>query len=56
MTGAEAAPQRSLNEIDSLCQKAARGAGLDWGLAEEAGFAAAWLAARGADGAAALLC
>ena len=27
----------SLNEIESLAKKAARGAGLDWGLAEEAG-------------------
>ena len=31
------------------------GAGMSWGLAEEAGFAAGWLAARGIDGAAALL-
>ncbi|MBF9030893.1 DUF3726 domain-containing protein [Rhodobacterales bacterium HKCCE3408] len=45
----------SLGEIEAICQKAARGAGLDWGLAEEAGFAARWLCARGIDGAAALL-
>ncbi|MEX5611478.1 DUF3726 domain-containing protein, partial [Pseudomonas protegens] len=29
----------SLNEIESLCKKAARGAGRAWGLAEEAGKA-----------------
>lgn len=45
----------SRNEIETLCLKAARGAGLSWGLAEEAGFAAGWLAARGIDGAGALL-
>jgi uncharacterized protein DUF3726 len=45
----------SRNEIDQLCQKAARGAGMTWGLAEEAGFAATWLATRGLDGPGALL-
>lgn len=45
----------SRNEIETLCLKAARGAGMSWGLAEEAGFAAGWLAARGIDGAGALL-
>ena len=45
----------SRNETDSLCMKAARGVGFSWGLAEEAGFAAAWLAARGIDGATPLL-
>ncbi|MGV8985148.1 MAG: DUF3726 domain-containing protein [Cypionkella sp.] len=40
----------SQNETESLCLKAARGAGFSWGLAEEAGFAAGWLAARGFDG------
>lgn len=40
----------SQSEIESLCLKAARGAGMSWGIAEEAGFAAAWLAARGIDG------
>jgi hypothetical protein len=45
----------SQNEIESLCLKAARGAGLSWGLAEEAGFAAGWLAARGLDATALLL-
>lgn len=43
------------NEIEALCQKAARGAGLSWGLAEEAGYAARWLHARGLDGCGALL-
>lgn len=49
---------RSLNEIDATVRKAARGAGLSWGLAEEAGKAASWLAARdlpGVELAAALL-
>lgn len=45
----------SRNEIEQLCQKAARGAGMSWGLAEEAGFAAGWLAMQGLDGPAALL-
>jgi uncharacterized protein DUF3726 len=40
----------SRNEIASLCSKAARGAGMNWGLAEEAGHAAAWLATRGLTG------
>lgn len=39
----------SQNEIESLCTKAARGAGYSWGLAEEAGFATGWLAACGLD-------
>lgn len=37
----------SLNEIETTVLKAARGAGLAWGLAEEAAFAARWLAERG---------
>ncbi len=41
----------SLNEIDALCRKAARGAGHDWGHAEDAGKAARWLEARGVNGA-----
>ncbi|MCR9158350.1 MAG: DUF3726 domain-containing protein [Rhodobacteraceae bacterium] len=45
----------SNNEIEQLCLKAARGAGMSWGLAEEAGFAAAWLARRGMDGPMAVL-
>ena len=43
--------QLSRNEIESRCTKAARGAGMSWGLAEEAGYAAGWLASRGLDGA-----
>ena len=45
----------SQNEIEQLCFKAARGAGMSWGLAEEAGFAAAWMARRGLDGPSALM-
>ena len=41
----------SMNEIAALATKAARGAGLSWGLAGEAGFAVRWLAAHGLDGA-----
>lgn len=44
----------SLNEIESLSRKAARGAGLSWGLAEEAGKAVRWLEAGGIGGADAL--
>ncbi|MCR9086411.1 MAG: DUF3726 domain-containing protein [Rhodobacteraceae bacterium] len=40
----------SRNEVAALCLKAARGAGMSWGLAEEAGFAASWLTAHGFDG------
>lgn len=40
----------SLNEIETTCRKVAIGAGFAVGLAEEAGAAAAWLAARGAAG------
>lgn len=40
----------SRGEVESLCLKAARGAGMAWGLAEEAGFSAGWLWARGFDG------
>ncbi|RCW79031.1 DUF3726 domain-containing protein [Paracoccus lutimaris] len=53
--GASAAANLSRNEIEALCLKAARGAGMPWGLAEEAGFAAGWLALHGLDGAALLL-
>ena len=35
----------SLGELEALCRKAARGAGLDWGTAEEAGRATRRLAA-----------
>ncbi len=37
----------ALSELRGLVTKAARGAGLGWGLAEEAGWAAEWLARRG---------
>lgn len=36
----------SVNEIEGTARRAARGAGLAWGLAEEAAKAARWLAAR----------
>ena len=36
----------SLNEIQALAKKSARGAGLPWGLADEAGKAVRWLCAR----------
>jgi hypothetical protein len=39
----------SLNEIEMTVWKAARGAGLAWGLAEEMAQAARWLADRGFD-------
>lgn len=45
----------SHNEVMSLCMKAARGAGMSWGMAEEAGQAAGWLIQHGFDGPA-LLC
>lgn len=44
------ADRYSLAEIDAHCRKAARGAGCPWGLAEEAGKAARWLAAHGLPG------
>ena len=37
----------SIGEFDSLVLKAYRGAGFSWGMAQEAGSAAAWLALRG---------
>lgn len=40
----------SRSEIEALCHKAARGAGLSWGLAEEAGMAARRLAEAGLPG------
>ncbi|MFW8596431.1 DUF3726 domain-containing protein [Cribrihabitans neustonicus] len=40
----------SLNEIEALARKAARGAGMSWGLAEEAGKAARWLSGNGFPG------
>lgn len=39
----------SLNEVETLAAKAARGAGLSWGGAEEVGRAARTLARAGAD-------
>lgn len=45
----------SLSEIEALAMKAARGAGMSWGMAEEAGFAARLLAAQGVPGAELLL-
>jgi len=41
----------SLNEIEGLARKATRGAGLSWGLAEDAGRATRWLCAMGLPGA-----
>jgi hypothetical protein len=45
----------SQTEFETLCGKAARGAGLDWGLAEEAGKAAGWMYIRGINAASALV-
>lgn len=45
------APDRSLGEIEALARRAARGAGLPWGLADEAAGTAAWLESRGRPGA-----
>lgn len=44
----------SLSEIEALSKRAARGAGLSWGLAEEAGKAVRWLHAHGQPGVASL--
>ncbi len=43
-----------MNEVESLARKAVRGAGYDWGLAEEAGKATRWTCAAGWPGATAL--
>lgn len=40
----------SLNEIEALCKRAARGSGLSWGLAEEAARASRWLVSYGLPG------
>jgi len=45
----------SLNEIDVTAKRAARGAGLPWGMAEEAGKCARWLEANGLPGSEAML-
>ena len=44
----------SLGEAASLATKAARGAGMPWGLADETGFAVRWLHARNMPGLVAL--
>ncbi len=44
--------RRSFNEISGMMKRAAMGAGLPAGLAEDAGRAAAWLCQQGMDGAA----
>ena len=44
----------ALNEVEATAKRAARGAGYDWGLAEEASKATRWLCAQGLDGAAVL--
>ncbi|MDR0808897.1 MAG: DUF3726 domain-containing protein [Gemmobacter sp.] len=45
----------SLNEVEGCAMKAARGAGLSWGQAEDLGRAARWLAREGCDWAGELL-
>jgi hypothetical protein len=45
----------SLNEVETLAHKAARGAGLPWGVAEDTGRAAAWISRRFGDWAEPLL-
>jgi hypothetical protein len=52
--GSETVTSYSLPEIEALSKRAARGAGLSWGLAEEAGKAARWLHAHGQPGTSAL--
>ena len=44
----------SLNEIEALSKRAARGAGLPWGVAEDASKAVRWLETRGLPGSAQL--
>ncbi len=44
----------SLNEVEVLAKRAARGAGYPWGLTEEAGKATRWLCSFGLDGCGAL--
>ena len=48
--GGTGAVRYSLAEIEALSRKATRGSGLDWGLADEAGKAARWLASVGLPG------
>lgn len=45
----------SLGEVEAYARRAARGAGMSWGLAEEAGKASRWLVERGLPGVQALL-
>ena len=45
----------SLGEVEAYARRAARGAGMSWGLAEEAGKATRWLAERGLPGVQVLL-
>lgn len=47
--------EMSLSEAGALAFKAARGAGMDWGLAEEARASVSWVNSRGLPGLAALL-
>lgn len=44
----------SMNEVESMVKKAARGADYNWGASEEAAKATRWLCERGVDGCAAL--
>jgi len=44
----------ALNEIEATAKRATRGAGRDWGIAEEAAKATRWLCSQGIDGAAVL--
>lgn len=46
--------QLSLNQVEQTSRKAVRGAGLDWGLAEDAGRAVRWLEMAGLPGMASL--
>jgi hypothetical protein len=50
MTNTDQTCRRTLSEVGSTCQKAARGAGCIWGLAEEAGNAARVLECVGLPG------
>lgn len=40
----------SLSEVEAIAKKASRGVKYSWGMAEEAGFATAWLCRHGVDG------
>lgn len=44
----------SLNEVDAMAKRAVRGAGYDWGVAEDMAQAVRWLCARDLDGIGAL--